>query len=108
MKNLTSLDSLEHLTKCPLCDKKYQYGKTLLLEEAEDRTTFHLTCDSCKTAILVFVSAGKLGIVSIGMITDLSREEAKKLFGQEAVTANQVIEVHQFLKKFDGKVEEFI
>jgi hypothetical protein len=108
MRNITSLDNLEHLTKCPLCGKKYQYGNTLLLEETEERTAFHLTCDSCKTAILVFLSAGRLGIASVGMITDLCREEAKKLFGQEAVTANQVIEVHEFLKNFDGRVEEFI
>lgn len=108
MRNITSFDNLEHLTKCPLCGKKYQYGRTILLEEADERTTFHLTCDSCKTAILVFLSVGKLGVVSVGMITDLCREEAKRLFGQEAVSANQVIEVHEFLKKFDGKVEEFI
>jgi len=108
MKTSTPIDNLEHLTKCPQCTKKYRFNKALVLDEKDDQTTFHLTCSNCHTSTLVFVSMGQYGIVSLGMITDLDREEAKKLFRNEAISANQVIDVHQYLKKFEGSVKDLI
>lgn len=80
----------------------------LVLEEETNKTTLHVTCESCKVSSLVFISSGKMGIVSLGMLTDLTREEAKGLFKGEAISTDQVIEVHEYLKSFKGGINEFI
>ena len=103
-----SINNLDGLMKCPLCNKKYGQAKILILEEEKNRTTLHVTCESCKISSLVFISSGKMGIVSLGMLTDLTREEAKALFKNEAISADQVIEIHEYLKNFKGEVSEFI
>jgi len=103
-----SINNLDNLAKCPICNKKYGQTKILVLEEEMNRTTFHATCESCKISSLVFVSSGKMGIVSIGMLTDLTREEAKNLFKSEEISADNVIEVHEYFKNFKGEISEFI
>jgi len=105
---LPIIQNLKHLTKCPECNRAYSHTKALVLDEDSNKTTFHITCDACKVSTLIFVSSGKTGIVSFGILTDLSRNEVKKLFKTEAISADQVIEMHEFLKDFGGSIKEFI
>jgi len=42
------------------------------------------------------------------MLTDLTREEAGSLFNNEEVSADNVIEMHEYLKNFKGEISEFI
>lgn len=80
----------------------------LVLEEDDKRTTLHMTCESCGAAAIVFVSLGQLGVVSLGTLTDLEQSEARAVFGGEPVSADNVIEAHQFLKHYTGGVEALI
>jgi len=96
------------LIKCPICGVKCRLSETLVLAEEKAKSVLHLTCGQCETSTLVFISIGKFGIASLKMITDLNRQEAKKLFQSEAVSIDQVIEMHQFLKSFKGEVKDFI
>lgn len=102
------VDNLEHLTKCPHCSRKYRFNKALVLDEEDDRTTFHLTCDNCQISTLVFVTAGQYGIVSLGIVTDLDRNEARYLFRNEAISADQVIDAHQLLSRDGVSVQDLI
>lgn len=91
--------NLKHLVRCPICEKKYQHGQTIVVDDNGERTTFHLTCQSCQTSTLVFVSRNQMGVVSLGMATDLSAVDVKDFFGKEPISADQVIEVYQYLNK---------
>ena len=103
-----STNNLKHLTECPVCNKKYQHTKTFLLEEDEARTTFHLTCGNCKTSILVFVSSGQFGVISLGVATDMSGSEARRLFRNDSISADNVIKVHELLREHKGGIKELI
>lgn len=102
------LENIQPLIRCPVCNKKYRPAKMIVLDEDDKRTTLHLSCDGCHASTLVFVSMGQLGIVSLGMLTDLEQSEARNVFQGEAISADNVIEVHQFLKHYNGGVEAFI
>lgn len=80
----------------------------LVLDENEKRTTLHLVCESCGASSMVFVSMGQFGIVSLGLLTDLEQSEAREVFQGEAISTDQVIEAHQFLKHYTGGVEALI
>lgn len=96
-------DNLEHMKKCPICKKAYKGEKTVVLDSNSNKTTFHLTCSNCNISSLVFVVANKLGVVSLGMLTDLSSREAKQFFQGEAISSDQVIAVHKYLKSIKHK-----
>lgn len=102
------LENIQPLIRCPVCNKKYRTAKILVLDEDDKRTTLHMTCESCNAATIVFVSLGQLGVVSLGTLTDLEQSEARRVFQGEAVSADHVIEVHQFLKNYTGDVEALI
>lgn len=108
MKAPFSPDNLEHLTRCPLCNKKYHFSQALILDQEENKATFHLSCDNCRTSTLVFVSIGNLGLMSVGMVTDLEREEAVNLFKNEAISVDQVLEIHEYMKNFKGTAKDLI
>lgn len=104
----TSLDNLKPLMRCSVCNHKHETTKALLLEEQDGQTTFHLTCASCGVSTVVFVSTSQFGVVSMGILTDLEDDEVRSLFGNEAISSDQVLDVHTFLKEFKGGVKEFI
>lgn len=102
------LENIQSLVRCPVCNKKYRPVKMLIIDEDDKRTMFHMTCESCGAAAIVFVSLGQFGVVTLGTLTDLEQSEARKVFQGEAVSSNNVIEVHQFLKDYTGGVEALL
>lgn len=80
----------------------------LLLRQEEKRTTLHLTCESCRTSSLVYVSMSPVGVVSMGALTDLEQSEAERFIKATPLTADDVLAVHQTLKAEKGRVETLI
>ncbi|MDP3957409.1 MAG: hypothetical protein Q8Q10_02815 [bacterium] len=102
------LENLQSVVRCPVCNKKYRMTKMLVLDEDDKRTTLHITCEGCGAASMVFISMGQFGVVSLGLLTDLKQNEARQVFQGEAISSDQVIEAHQFLKQHTGGVEALI
>ncbi|HFC76948.1 MAG TPA: hypothetical protein ENJ27_01840 [Candidatus Moranbacteria bacterium] len=90
--------NLKHLTKCPLCKTNYKHSQSLVLKEDSMRTIFHMTCSNCGTAMLVFVSSGQQGVVSMSLATDLNSQEAKVLIKGRSIETNNVLKVYESLK----------
>lgn len=83
--------------KCSVCSHDFRQESLIVLEENQQQSIFHASCLNCKTATVIFLASTYSGLVSLGMATDLDREEAEKFFGQEAVNVDEVIDVHSYL-----------
>lgn len=90
-------NNLKSLTKCPLCKAKYNHSQTVVLEESNNRTVFHLTCGKCESAVLAFITEGKQGVVSLGLATDLSALEAQAILKKSPIDKEEVLEVYKYL-----------
>lgn len=95
-------NQLDFMSQCAFCGHHFFRNDWMVLEEAEQKTAFHITCSNCLTSAIIFVSHSATGVVSLGMGTDLNRQEAKNLYSQSAVSADEVIDVHKYL--FDSPV----
>jgi|GEM_PF-2831536 len=93
-------NNLDFLTKCNFCGSQLEPSSLTVLENDGKNNTFHIVCDQCKTAAIVFFSVNQAGMMSVGVATDLDKQEVKEKFLQEAISADEVIEAHQF---FSGK-----
>lgn len=102
------LENLQSLVRCMVCNKKHRPRKMLVLEEDDKRTALHLSCDVCGTSSLVFLSQGQLGIVSLGMMTDLEQGEARRMYQGVPVSTDEVLEIHQALKGFKGDIQDLL
>jgi len=83
---------------CPVCNEKYPKNAMLLIESGSERETMHFTCEKCKISSLFFISENNIGMMGVGVLTDMSKNEVENFFQKEAISADGVLEVHKFLK----------
>jgi hypothetical protein len=101
------MENANLLAKCPSCNRKHRNLKTRVLNQIDGKTTLHVTCEHCQVSTLVLVSESALGIVSIGMMVDLEEGEARNFIKKNAITDDEIIEVHRTMKKeFDKEKQK--
>jgi hypothetical protein len=96
------------LARCAACSASFNQAGLMVLEEQEKKTTFHATCENCGTSSIIFLSVSQGGVVGVGMATDLNDHEASRMFGREAVSADEVIDMHQLITKHKGSLSELL
>jgi len=82
--------------KCLRCNDSYKQKDIDILQESGDLIVFHLTCTKCKTSVILNMVAGQDGIISIGAMTDASKEDINKIKQGRTITTDDVIKVHKF------------
>lgn len=90
-------NNADFLAKCSVCDSSLDAEKIVVIAENEEKTTLHVTCTKCHSAAIVFLSNNHNGIVSVGMATDLDASEVREKMGKEAISADEMIDLHQFV-----------
>jgi hypothetical protein len=74
--------------------------KDLLFEPVsnnKNQTAIYVSCEECLTAIVFFVSQNEMGVMTVGVLTDLNSNEAKSFFGSKAISTNDIIDVYEHL-----------
>ena len=87
------------ITHCSVCSLRYEPLEANILEEGENAHLIYIRCRRCQTSIIAILTAGSLGISSVGLITDLSGDDVLKFKSAKPINCDQVIEAHQFLVK---------
>lgn len=85
--------------KCAFCGKDFSEKEFLTLEEDVRGIVLHATCLNCGGSGIIFVSGNQSGIISLGMATDLDRNEVAGKFFQEPITADEIIDIHQCMSE---------
>lgn len=83
--------------KCPVCGSQ---RKDLFFEPVssnKNRTAIYVSCEECLTAIVFFISQNEMGMMTIGVLTDLNSNEAKDFFGSKPISENDIIDVYEYL-----------
>ncbi len=99
---------LQHVRKCPVCEQNYRNARMLLVQKRPDRTGFHITCSSCGTRVLVFVSPGQMGVVSVGMITDLTAGEVRAKLNQSPISPNMVLDMYSKIRSAADSMDSLV
>lgn len=91
--------ALAFISKCPLCKVEYDIKKARLCAEQEEKAYLvHLTCQKCHSYFLVMILMIGPNASSVGMITDLSYEDTKRLYYTEAITLNEALNGYKIMK----------
>lgn len=90
-------NNTDFLAKCSVCDSSLDQERIVVIEEKEQKTTLHVTCSKCHSASIVFLSNNQNGIMSVGLATDLDATEVREKIGQEAISTDEIIDLHQFV-----------
>lgn len=92
-------DGLKLMHQCPLCRQDYAKDGIALLEEKEGVSLVHLECAGCMSSVLAIVMVSQLGMSSVGVITDLSAEDARRFREREIFTQDDVLDFYGCMQK---------
>ena len=86
--------------KCGVCGQGYEVGSINVLGHDEDLWFLSALCPACHTRCLVaaVIREGKVPEV----ITDLTGTELDKFKNAGGLTDDEVLDMHSFLRGFDG------
>lgn len=74
------------------------------IESTEDTSMIYTECPRCKSSIVAVVAMSGVGIVSLGMVTDMTREDVERFRVAPSMSSNELLEMIQLLQRKDGSV----
>jgi len=97
------MHEIKFLGNCPICNTQYNSENASLLERNAEFMSFYIDCDSCQSSVIVAVFFPLNGLVTtVGMLTDLSLDNVKKLQKFEPVTLDEVLDLHVYIESISG------
>lgn len=85
---------------CGVCGQKYDVSNIKILDQEDGLWVLSVYCSSCGTQGLIAAVVQEGNITEV--ITDLTEAEHERFDDSEVVGVDDVLEMHNFLKEFDG------
>lgn len=95
-------ENMQFVSRCPFCSAEYDLDGAKVVGEEEDSTVVYVTCKSCESSIVAIVAMSGFGLVSLGLVTDMTEADTKRFFKAETVTSDELLSVYELLHKTDG------
>ncbi len=86
--------------KCGVCGRHYEESRINILGHQREMWFLSASCAACGTRCLVAVAVKKDGLPEV--VTDLTEAEMSRFWDVAAPIADEVLDMHSFLKDFDG------
>lgn len=99
-------DNIKFVSRCPLCNTEYQSDRAEIIEEKEGEALIYVECLKCKSSIVATVMFGGVGLVAIGLVTDLNKNDIEKFKEAPPISSDEMLEVYKVLKKDDHFVQK--
>jgi len=100
---MTFDDNMQLVTRCPFCSAEYDLDGAQVIGEENDATMVYITCSDCESSIVAIVAMSGLGIVSLGLVTDMTAEDTKTFTEGKPVTSDDLLEIYETLEKDKAK-----
>ncbi len=92
-------EAIKFMARCQLCNGNYSANSARRLNGTGAANLVHLTCETCDSAFIAMVMVSPAGLSSVGMVTDLNYNDALRLYKQEEITLDEIIEGYENLKQ---------
>jgi len=100
MVNDSIIKKLMSSVKCAVCGQRYEEDSIKILGHEEGLWLLDVSCLVCHTQCLAAAVIKEDTISKV--ITDLTEAEQKKFRSMDRPNANDVLDMHNFLKNFNG------
>jgi len=85
--------------KCTSCGHSYSETNVRILGHHHKLWFIRVYCPSCHTQYLL---AAEVSSEDAKIVTDLTQTEIRQFKNARALTADDILDMHDFLQKFDG------
>lgn len=90
-------DNMQFVSKCPFCSAEYDLNGAQVIGEEEDSTVVYVTCSECESSIVAVVAMSGLGIVSLGLVTDMTAEDTKRFFAGQGISSDELLSIYELM-----------
>jgi hypothetical protein len=92
-------DNNQHfVSRCPFCSAEYDLDGAKVIGEEDESTMVYVTCGECESSIIAIVAMSGLGIVSLGLVTDMTEEDTKSMMEEQEITGNDMLNLYELFK----------
>jgi hypothetical protein len=86
--------------KCVVCSSEYDEADVAIMGQQDDVWMLMVSCRRCATQGIILAMVKEEEHVEV--LTDLTPEEWERLKDLPAISTDDVLDVHRFLRDFDG------
>ncbi len=90
-------ENMQLVTRCPFCSAEYDLDGAQVIGEENDATMVYITCSECESSIVAIVAMSGLGVVSLGLVTDMTVEDTKRFMNEKHVTSDEFLTIYEIL-----------
>lgn len=90
-------ENMQLVTRCPFCSAEYDLDGAQVIGEENDATMVYITCSECESSIVAIVAMSGLGVVSLGLVTDMTLEDTKRFMHEKHVTSDEFLTIYEIL-----------
>ena len=88
-------DQHRFVTICPVCDQNLNQSKARSIHNQNGLNLIHIKCSRCTNYVIALLLKTHQGISSVGIITDLTYNDANKFYNKKKLNSDQIIKIHQ-------------
>ena len=92
-------DNNQHfVSRCPFCSAEYDLDGAKVIGEEDESTMVYVTCGECESSIIAIVAMSGLGIVSLGLVTDMTEADTKKMMEEQEISGDDMLNLYELFK----------
>jgi len=91
-------EALKFISQCPVCGEAYVTEQAKLYAKKENANLVHISCLKCRSNFIAMVLVMGQGLSTIGMVSDLMFEDAKRIHGFTPIKIDDIIEAHKYFE----------
>ena len=95
------IKNIQSMMRCPSCGARYEADNIHFLGQLDMAALIQLDCQSCSLPVMATIIVSDKNQGSARILSDISEDELQVAKG-DPVGTDHVVDMHQFLKKFDG------
>ena len=101
-------DNMHFVSRCPFCSAEYDLDGAKVIGEQDDATVVYVTCSKCESSIVAMVAMTGLGIVSLGLVTDMTEADTRSFFQTQSVSGDDLLQIYELLKEDKAAVKSLM
>lgn len=99
------IKNIQTMMRCPSCGASYGADNIHFLGKLDMAALIQLDCQHCSLPVMATIIVSDKQQPQTKLLSDISRDDLKNPGPRVPVSTDEVVDVHQFLKGFDGNFE---
>ena len=106
-KSHTWQEAIKFINKCPICGAVYARERARVISQEATANLVHISCDACRGNFLALIVVSNRGISTIGMVSDLTYDDAGKMHNTEPISIDELIDGRYLINQNNNSILKF-